>query len=203
MMNEMKVLRQKIQKYEGYIQDLEGQLGDLSQKEHQVNKQLEEVLRTKRSLTPPDQSMRDSSNVKVIQLESQLQKAQERVSQLEKQVQRTGEYEQAYRSSAKERESLKSLQNDNLSMREEIEILIDRVKEQDREIKKYLLQIQDYQREVTFMKEIVRKDESLNNSSMEHSVDGLKRRIIELENKCALLATENTRLNQIRVKIKI
>lgn len=46
------------------------------------------------------------------------------------------------------------------------------------------------------MKDVVREDSNrLDNST----IDEKNRRIIELENKCALLATENGRLNTMKV----
>lgn len=42
------------------------------------------------------------------------------------------------------------------------------------------------------MKEVVKEDTSRLENSM---MDDKNRRIVELENKCALLASENTRLN--------
>ena len=46
------------------------------------------------------------------------------------------------------------------------------------------------------MKDVVRED----NSRLETSLlDDKNRRIVELENKCALLASENTRLNKLKV----
>lgn len=42
------------------------------------------------------------------------------------------------------------------------------------------------------MKEVVKEDTSRLESSM---LDDKNRRIVELENKCALLASENSRLN--------
>lgn len=46
------------------------------------------------------------------------------------------------------------------------------------------------------MKEVVKEDTSRLESSM---LDDKNRRIVELENKCALLASENSRLNQLKV----
>jgi hypothetical protein len=46
------------------------------------------------------------------------------------------------------------------------------------------------------MKDVVRED----NSRLETSLlDDKNRRIVELENKCALLASENSRLNKLKV----
>lgn len=54
----------------------------------------------------------------------------------------------------------------------------------------------NYQKEVSFMKDVVRED----NSRLETSLlDDKNRRIVELENKCALLASENSRLNKLKV----
>ncbi|CAD8179142.1 unnamed protein product [Paramecium octaurelia] len=171
---------QKISKFENYIHDLEDQLQQLSKKEEQQNQS-------------KNQSLADSLNVKIMQLENNLIKAQKKEDQLVQRIRLLEQQQNSFRNTSEQRE----LEQRNNQMFEEIQILVQTIKSQDFEMQTMKNELVQYQKEVSFMKEVVKEDTSRLETSI---LDDKNRRIIELENKCALLANENTRLNQLKTK---
>ncbi|CAD8102525.1 unnamed protein product [Paramecium sonneborni] len=182
--NQIKQLNQqlelKIDKFEKYLRDLEDQLQQLSRKEEQFN-------------YSKNQSLEDSLNVKIMQLQNNLVKAQKKEDQLIQCIKQLEQQQNSFRNSQEQ----SNLEQKNNQMFEEIQILVQTIKNQDFEIQTLKNQLNSYQREVSFMKEVVKDDSSRLETSLQ---DDQNRRIIELENKCALLLNENTRLNLLKAK---
>ncbi|CAD8074223.1 unnamed protein product [Paramecium primaurelia] len=182
--NQLKQLNQqqeqKISKFESYIHDLEDQLQQYSRKEELLNQS-------------KNQSLADSLNVKIIQLENNLIKAQKKEDQFIQRIRQLEQQQNSFRNTSVQRE----LEQKNNQMFEEIQILVQTIKSQDFEIQTLKNELIQYQKEVSFMKEVVNEDTNRLETSL---LDDKNRKIIELENKCALLANENTRLNQLKTK---
>jgi recombinational DNA repair protein RecT len=71
LMAEIKVLNQKLHKYEQVIADLENQLGEQHHKEEELNRKIDGLLHSRRNTSPE----RGDLALKVIQLEQELNQA--------------------------------------------------------------------------------------------------------------------------------
>lgn len=82
---------------------------------------------------------------------------------------------------------LRELEAQKRELEDEVSVLVQRVKSQDRQIAELQRELDSYKREVSFIKDVA-------TTGVGRDDEDFRRNLIELENKCALLAHENQRL---------
>lgn len=210
--------------------DLDSRDRQLSQKENEISSLLREIDQlqiAKKKLTDQFQSQttqnaarlshKDANDLHELNLKlmQEIKALQQKISKLEKYVSEL----ELQLNEANRLIELKNQQNDQLMQSSTNQKVIeleeqlrkrtrpsskDRVSttQYERKIAELERRIEEYQKETSFMKQIV-NDDSMGRTRihLEEENDDLKAKIIELENKCAMLAMENRRMQVLKDQI--
>ncbi|CAK61174.1 unnamed protein product (macronuclear) [Paramecium tetraurelia] len=185
LMAEIKALQNKLKKYEVYMKNIDDQkLQEQLQNESNLGRSsyvIEQRVTTGSVINQGSTSQ--LNNGKVQQLESSLMISQQRERELQNQISQLSSQLNQQGTNSQRNSQFNNQNNDN-----GLNQLNEKIRSQEREIVDLRSKIQSISQ--------TRADTRQQYSQQEDK----DRRIIELENKCALLANENSRLNLMRSK---
>ncbi|CAD8201682.1 unnamed protein product [Paramecium pentaurelia] len=187
LMAEIKALQNKLKKYEVYMKNIDEQkLQEQFQNESNLGRSsyvIEQRVTTGSSIIGQGGTSQ-VNNGKIQQLESSLKISQQKERELQNQINQLSSQLNQQAPNSQRNSFINNQNNDNGQNQ-----LNEKIKNQEREILELKSRIQTTSQ--------TRVDTRYEQSQL----DEKNKRIIELENKCALLANENSRLNLMRSKV--
>ncbi|CAD8204200.1 unnamed protein product [Paramecium octaurelia] len=186
LMAEIKALQNKLKKYEVYMKNIDDQkLQEQLQNESNLGRSsyvIEQRVTTGSVINQGSTSQ--LNNGKVQQLESSLKISQQKERELQNQINQLSSQLNQQGSNSQRNSFFNNQTNDS-----GLNQLNEKIKNQEREILDLRSKVQ------------ATSQTRVDTRQQQSQQDDKDRRIIELENKCALLANENSRLNLMRSKV--